>query len=81
MDYYGYEKMTTSSIEVTPEMIRDHEIISNAARKRAWQQLYSENNRDYQLRCFRADYIDMVRQRLERSSKDDYRPDIVPERE
>jgi len=66
MDHYGYERTTTSSITITPEMIHEREIVSNVNRGLAWQRLSVEDNRDYQLRRFRADYIDMVRYRLER---------------
>jgi len=65
MDHYGYERMMKPFVKVTPDMIRDREMISNTNRERAWKRLYVEDNRDYQLRCFRADYIDMVRRRLE----------------
>lgn len=68
MDYYGYEKMTPAATRVTSEMAGAARLRSDAARERAWSDLRARNNRDYQLRRFRIDYLDMVRDRLMRNS-------------
>ncbi|BAZ45239.1 sulfotransferase [Chondrocystis sp. NIES-4102] len=64
MEHYGYEKMTPASFEVTPEAIASAKKRSAPKKEQAWFELKSKDPRDYQLRRFRADYLDMVKQRL-----------------
>lgn len=65
MDYYGYERMTPGRATVDAETLRQAEQRSAANCKQAWEGLQSSKFQDYCLRRFRADYIEMVRQRLE----------------
>lgn len=64
MEYYGYERMTEDSIRITESMIDVANKKSTANRKVAWKTLQKSNPRDYQLRTFRNDYLEMLRQRL-----------------
>ncbi len=64
MDYYGYEKLTTRSVVITPAMISAARKRSEANKLQAWADLKESNYHDYQLRKFRADYLRMVRERL-----------------
>ncbi|HEX9625940.1 MAG TPA: sulfotransferase, partial [Acidiferrobacterales bacterium] len=68
MDYYGYQRMTPAARRVTPAMADAARARSDAARERAWADLKANNNRDYRLRRFRIDYIDMARDRLMRNA-------------
>ena len=64
MDYYGYEKMTLASARITPEIITEAKKRSAPKKQQAWKDLKNNDPRDYQLRKFRADYLEMVKQRL-----------------
>ncbi|NEO99477.1 MAG: sulfotransferase [Symploca sp. SIO2E9] len=64
MHYYGYEKMTKASINITEEMIESAKKRSQFKKQQAWKELKTNDPRDYQLRKFRADYINMVKNRL-----------------
>lgn len=64
MDYYGYEKMTKAAVEITDEMIESAKKRSEVKKQQAWNEIKINDPRDYQLRKFRADYINMVKNRL-----------------
>ena len=68
MDHYGYERMTRGSkAVVSPRMINAAKKESEARKKTAWSELATKNYRDYMLRKFRVDYLDMVKGRLQRN--------------
>ena len=64
MDYYNYEKMTSASVNITSEMIENAKKRSALKKRQAWNELKLRDPRDYQLRKFRADYVEMVKGRL-----------------
>ncbi len=64
MDYYGYERMTSAKVNITDEMIKSAESRNDLKRRNAWMDLKVADPQDYQLRRFRADYINMIKQRL-----------------
>ncbi len=64
MNHYGYEKMTPASANITPDAISAAKIHSAPKKQQAWLDLKHSDPRDYQLRMFRADYLEMVKQRL-----------------
>ena len=64
MDYYNYEKMTSASVNITSEMIENARKRSVLKKRQAWAELKLRDPRDYQLRKFRADYVEMVKGRL-----------------
>jgi hypothetical protein len=70
MDHYGYEKMTKGAARITPQRIAAAKRRSDKNRKLAWEVLKTKDYRDYQLRLFRSDYIEMVKKRLLRDRRD-----------
>ncbi|MEM8721337.1 MAG: sulfotransferase [Cyanobacteria bacterium P01_G01_bin.39] len=64
MDSYGYEKMTTAAAQITPEAIAEAKRESEPQKQQAWSKLKENDPRDYQLRKFRSDYLEMVKKRL-----------------
>ena len=64
MDSYGYERMTSASINITDEMIETAREKSQLGRRKAWLDLKTVDPQDYQLRQFRSDYLKMLKQRL-----------------
>ena len=64
MNLYGYEPMTPASANITPEAIAEAKKHSTPKKQQAWSELKHNDPRDYQLRKFRADYLEMVKQRL-----------------
>ncbi len=64
MNRYGYEKMTPASANITPDAIATARIRSAPKKQQAWLDLKHSDPRDYQLRKFRADYLEMIKQRL-----------------
>lgn len=64
MDLYGYEKMTPAKANITPEAIEQAKKQSAPRKQAAWDDLKQNDPRDYQLRKFRADYLEMVKKRL-----------------
>ncbi len=70
MDYYGYERMSRGNAIITPGTIAAAEKRSEAKRAAAWENLRKYDYQDYQLRKFRADYLLMLKERLERRKKD-----------
>ena len=64
MARYGYTRITDGQIAVTPEMIAAARTRSVTASQRAWQQLHDRDPQDYQLRRYRAWYLQTLRERL-----------------
>ncbi len=64
MDHYGYEKMTPAAANITTEAIAAAKKHSAPKKQEAWSELKVKDPRDYQLRKFRADYLQMVKRRL-----------------
>ncbi len=64
MDFYGYEKMTAANAKITDDMIAAARARSEVKKRQAWMEMKVKAPRDYQLRQFRMEYIDMVKRRL-----------------
>ncbi|HEY9614455.1 MAG TPA: sulfotransferase, partial [Allocoleopsis sp.] len=64
MDYYGYEKMTPAKAKITQEMSEGIKVRSEEKKQRAWVELRENAPQDYQLRKFRATYLNMLKERL-----------------
>jgi len=64
MDLYGYEKMTPAAADISAKAIAEAKIQSAPKKEQAWSDLEKKDPRDYQLRKFRADYLEMVKKRL-----------------
>jgi sulfotransferase family protein len=64
MERYGYEKMTKGAAKITPQKVMAARRRSEKNKKLAWEALKSKDYRDYRLRLFRSDYIEMVKKRL-----------------
>lgn len=64
MEHYGYEKMTCAALPITDELLEKAVLRSSQKKKQAWMDLKLKAPRDYQLRKFRADYLNMLKQRL-----------------
>lgn len=77
MERYGYEPITDEDIEITDEDINEsaarHEIGMNAA----WTELRIKDPRDYLLRRFRSDYLDMIKRRLLQNSENAGKSTII----
>lgn len=69
MDYYGYERMTAANAEVSSSTFSEAEKRSTNNREEAWKTLKINDPRDYMLRKFRGDYIEMIRCRLTREKE------------
>lgn len=68
MRRYGYELMTAADVEITPEMVDRARRRSVEARAGAWRELRARDPRDYQLRRYRAWYLNALRERLDASA-------------
>lgn len=64
MDYYGYEKMTKANVKIIEEMIEKVKERSEVKKQQAWMDLKANAPQDYQLRKFRATYLNMLKGRL-----------------
>lgn len=64
MNYYGYEHMTDGNADVSENAISNAIVMSEVNKAKAWNELKACNPRDYMLRKFRQDYINMVKSRL-----------------
>jgi hypothetical protein len=64
MRRYGYELMTEANTHITSEAVEQARRRSTEARQKAWQQLRIRDPHDYQLRRYRAWYLNALRQRL-----------------
>jgi Sulfotransferase family len=69
MDYYGYERMTAGKAAVTSRVVSDARRRSELNREKAWLDLEKNDNRDFQLRRFRIDYLEMIKNRLQKKSR------------
>jgi hypothetical protein len=69
MDYYGYERMTAGKAVATSRMLSVARRGSELNREKAWLDLEKNDNRDFQLRRFRSDYLEMIKNRLQRKSR------------
>jgi hypothetical protein len=67
MDYYGYERMTAGKARITERMITAAAKRSESNKKKAWDDLKKNDNRDFQLRSFRSAYLEMVKNRLQKA--------------
>lgn len=68
MDLYGYEQMTSAAMDITDEMIESVKEHNESNRQKAWSNLREADPQDYQLRQFRTDYLDMLKQRLAKAN-------------
>lgn len=66
MNKFGYERMTNASSTINDEKIVEARNKSIANKHNAWRDLRINDPRDYMLRKYRSDYIDMIKNRLER---------------
>ena len=68
MDYYGYEKMTNAKAKITEKTIASAIAIakeqSELKKQQAWMEMKVNAPHDYQLRKFRATYLNMLKERL-----------------
>ncbi|MEL7334224.1 MAG: sulfotransferase, partial [Cyanobacteria bacterium J06560_2] len=64
MSYYGYERMTEGTTLVTDAMIEMAKQRSAQGQQAAWETMREKDPKDYQLRKFRADYLAMLRHKL-----------------
>lgn len=64
MDLYGYERMTSDNIELNIESQKSARDLSEKKKLTAWTELKTNNYKDYTLRRFRADYIQMIKSRM-----------------
>ena len=70
MNLYGYEPMTPGKAIITNEAIAKAQKLSAPKKQQAWSELKHKDPRDYQLRKFRSDYLEMVKQRLLKQQKE-----------
>ena len=68
MSYYGYERMTEGAIPITDSMIAAAKQRSMQGKRTAWETMKGKDPKDYQLRKFRADYLDMLKHKLTRTA-------------
>lgn len=67
MDYYGYERMTPGNARINDRTIAAAVKRSESSKKKAWVKLEENDNRDFQLRRFRSDYLEMLKNRVKRA--------------
>ena len=70
MNLFGYELMTPASANITTDAIATARKRTAPQKQQAWSELKHSDPRDYQLRKFRADYLEMVKQRLLEQQKE-----------
>jgi len=66
MERFGYEKMTSCNADVSDEAIIDARNKSTTNRYNAWEELRLKDPKDYMLRKYRSDYLEMIKMRLMR---------------
>jgi Sulfotransferase family len=64
MDFYGYERMTPGQAKWSKSEQAEARKQSEEKKQKAWADLKEGNYKDYILRRFRIDYIQMVKDRL-----------------
>ncbi|MFW2373649.1 MAG: sulfotransferase [Gammaproteobacteria bacterium] len=69
MDYYGYERMTAGEADVSEKKVHEAEKRNIINKEAAWKALKINDPRDYMLRKFRIDYMEMIRDRLNREKE------------
>ena len=68
MNYYGYELITAGAADVGDYAQKKAVQQSEINREKAWQALKANDPRDYMLRRFRVDYLNMIKSRLMREN-------------
>jgi hypothetical protein len=68
MAYYGYERMTDAQATINDGAMSASQERSKVGKEHAWREMEHQNHRDFTLRRFRADYLDMVRRRMEHNA-------------
>ena len=68
MEHYGYERITQGSTKITQEIIENGKKHSLKRKQDAWASLKQNHPVDYQLRMFRANYLQMLEKRLRSNS-------------
>jgi|GEM_PF-5559647 len=56
--------MTPANAKITEEAIAEAKKQSQPMKQKAWSELKENDPRDYQLRKFRSDYLEMLKKRL-----------------
>lgn len=69
MDHYGYQRMTKGNADVSQMAIKKAEKNSTINRQKAWDELKINDPKDYMLRKYRGDYLDMIKSRLLREKE------------
>jgi len=64
MDYYGYERISAGKADVSDKAVANAVKLNIEYKSKAWQDLRYRDSRDYMLRKFRVDYMEMVKSRL-----------------
>ena len=64
MNYYGYEFITNGAADVSEYALKKAERQSVLNRENAWESLKANDPKDYMLRRFRVDYLNMLKTRL-----------------
>lgn len=65
MDFYGYQRLTPGRATITARQLQVAQEHSDSERREAWAALARNNYRDHVLRRFRADYLQMLKARLD----------------
>jgi len=63
MDRFGYQRMTAGNADVSLLAVAAARERSAAKKLKAWDELEQRDRRDYQLRRYRVDYLDMISRR------------------
>jgi hypothetical protein len=64
MDRYGYERMTDADADVSEDALTEARNRSISNRQLAWKELRIKDPKDYMLRKYRSDYLEMIKMRL-----------------
>lgn len=64
MDFYGYERMTEGKAILNKETQKAAKVQSELKKKKAWDDLKERDFKDYTLRRFRIDYLQMIKNRM-----------------
>lgn len=64
MDYYDYEKITKANANISQTIINNARKQTPQKKQQAWLDLQQKDPRDYQLRMFRTNYLNMLKQKL-----------------
>lgn len=69
MDHYGYQRMTKGNADVGSAATKEAEKRSYINQEKSWDELKINDPKDYMLRKYRSDYLDMVKSRLIREKE------------